>query len=374
MKKQLVLIGGGHAHMVTLANLRNFTEKGFGVTVIQPSEYHYYSGMGPGMLGGTYRPEEIRFATRRQVESKGGRFILGKAYRIDPHKQAVYLEGAEEEIPYDVLSCNAGSYVPRDTISDDYPNVFTPKPIEELLVAKQKILGLAASGKIRVAVIGSGPSAIEIAGNVHQLCAGQAVTMPTIQLFGGKKFMSGQPPRVRQLVKRILLQKGIEILEVGHVRRIDNDRITLENGQEYQADITFAAVGVKPSQIFARSGLPIGPDGGLQVNEYLQSIRYQNIFGGGDCIHFAAEPLHKVGVYAVRQNPVLHHNLLACLEGRPPGKFSPGGSYLLIYNLGDGDGVLAKWFIAFAGKLAFTIKDWIDRRFIKTFQENFDTP
>jgi NADH dehydrogenase FAD-containing subunit len=104
MIKQLVLIGGGHAHMVTLANLRNFTEKGFGVTVIQPSEYHYYSGMGPGMLGGTYRPEEIRFATRRQVESKGGRFILGKAYRIDPYKQEVYLEGAEEEIPYDVLS------------------------------------------------------------------------------------------------------------------------------------------------------------------------------------------------------------------------------------------------------------------------------
>ncbi len=53
MKKQLLLIGGGHAHMVTLANLENFTDKGFGVTVIQPSEHHYYSGMWPGMLGGT---------------------------------------------------------------------------------------------------------------------------------------------------------------------------------------------------------------------------------------------------------------------------------------------------------------------------------
>ena len=62
MKKNLVLIGGGHAHMVTLANLHAFIEKGFGVTVIQPSEYHYYSGMGPGMLGGTYKPDDIRFA------------------------------------------------------------------------------------------------------------------------------------------------------------------------------------------------------------------------------------------------------------------------------------------------------------------------
>jgi NADH dehydrogenase FAD-containing subunit len=370
MKKQLLLIGGGHAHMVTLANLQNFTDKGFAVTVIQPSEYHYYSGMGPGMLGGTYQPEEIRFATRRQVEAKGGRFILGKAYRIDPHKRLVFLEGTEEEIPFDVLSCNAGSYVPRDTLSGDFPNVFTPKPIEELLLAKEKILDLAGTGRITIAVIGSGPSAIEIAGNVHQLCRRQGVTMPKIQLFGGRSFMSGRPPLVRRLVKKVLLKKGIEILEVGHVQRIDNDRVVLENGEEYRSDITFAAVGVKPSQIFARSGLPIGQDGGLQVNEYLQSIRYANIFGGGDCIHFAAQPLHKVGVYAVRQNPVLYHNLLACLEGRPPEKFSPGGTYLLIYNLGDGDGVLGKWSMAFAGKLAFSIKDWIDRRFIKTFSSN----
>jgi NADH dehydrogenase FAD-containing subunit len=369
MKKQLLLIGGGHAHMVALAHLQDFVDKGFAVTVIQPAEHHYYSGMGPGMLGGTYRPEEIRFATRRQVESKGGRFILGKAYRIDPNKQVVFLEGSEEEIAYDVLSCNAGSYVPRETINGDFPNVFTPKPIEELLLAKQKILDLAGTGKIRVAVIGSGPSAIEIAGNVHQLCARQGVTIPAIQLFGGKNFMARQPPRVRRLVREILVRKGIEILEAGHVRRVDQERIILENGREYPADITFAAVGVKPSQIFARSGLAIGPDGGLQVNEYLQSTSYPNIFGGGDCIHFAAEPLHKVGVYAVRQNPVLHHNLLASLMGRPLVKFAPGGSYLLIYNLGDGEGVLAKWSLAFAGKLAFTIKDWIDRRFIRTFQE-----
>jgi len=59
MKKHLVLVGGGHAHMVTLANIGRFVEKGYRVTVIGPSEYHYYSGMGPGMLGGTYSPDQI---------------------------------------------------------------------------------------------------------------------------------------------------------------------------------------------------------------------------------------------------------------------------------------------------------------------------
>jgi len=366
--RQLVLIGGGHAHMVTLAKLQSFVEKGYGVTVIQPSEHHYYSGMGPGMLGGTYQPEEIRFATRKLVEEKGGTFILGKAYRIDPHKQRVILEGTDEEIPYDVLSCNAGSYVPRDMIQGESRNIFTAKPIEELLVARQRIMQLTAAKKITIAVIGSGPSSIEIAGNIHQLCREQGSTMPCIQLFCGREFMAGRPAKVRRLARTILARKGIEILETGYVQKIESGRVLLQNGQSYQADIIFPAIGVKPSPIFARSGLPVGPDGGLLVDECLRSSRYKNIFGGGDCISFAPMPLDKVGVYAVRQNSVLYTNLMACLDGKEPEKFSPGGSYLLIYNLGDGEGVLAKWFITFSGKLAFYLKDRIDRRFIRAFQ------
>ncbi len=43
MGKHLVLIGGGHAHMVTLENISSFIQKGFGVTVIGPSDYHYFA-------------------------------------------------------------------------------------------------------------------------------------------------------------------------------------------------------------------------------------------------------------------------------------------------------------------------------------------
>jgi len=370
MKKRLLLIGGGHAHMVTLANLQTFIEKGFEVTVIQPSEYHYYSGMGPGLLGGTYRPDDIRFATRMIVEKKGGRFVLGKAYLIDPEKRLVYLEGdSKNGISYDVLSCNAGSYVPREMVQGENRNIFYAKPIEELITAQKTIIAAAASVRITIAVIGSGPSSIEIAGNIHQLCRQQKTHMPHIQVFGGKQFMSGRPPMVQRLSRKILEAKGIELMEAGYVNKIEDNRIFAENGNSYHADIIFPAVGVKPSQLFTRSNLPTGPHGGLKVNRYLQSVGYDNIFGGGDCIYFEPEPLDKVGVYAVRENPVLYHNLIACLEGMPLQNFTPGGKYLLIYNLGDGDGVFSKWSLTFSGKFAFSIKDRIDRRFISTFQE-----
>jgi NADH dehydrogenase FAD-containing subunit len=368
--KRLVLIGGGHAHMVTLSKLESFISRGYQVTVIQPSNHHYYSGMGPGMLGGTYEPEDIRFATKQLVESKGGRFVKAHASVIDSKEQVVHLVESDEKIKYDVLSCNAGSYVPKDIVEGAGDNVFSAKPIEELNRAKETILKKLSDGPISIAVIGGGPAAVEIAGNIHQLCKKKALHQPQIRLFSGPELMSNGPLRVQKLIRKLLLRKGIEIIAKGYVERVVDGKIVVKNDTTYTADIIFPAIGVKPSKIFSKSGLDIGPDGGLKVNSFLQSTRHANIFGGGDCIYYADQPLGKVGVYAVRQNLVLYNNLMAALEEKPLERFSPGGNYLLIYNLGEGEGVLSKWSFTFSGKIAFIIKDYIDRKFIKVFHDS----
>jgi len=87
LKKHLVLAGGGHAHMMALAQLGRFVEKGHKVTVIGPSEHHYYSGMGPGMLGGTYAPEEIRFDTKQVVEKTAAPSSLARSSESMPERK-----------------------------------------------------------------------------------------------------------------------------------------------------------------------------------------------------------------------------------------------------------------------------------------------
>ena len=140
MAKHLVLVGGGHAHMMTLANIHAFVGKGHRVTVIGPSEHHYYSGMGPGMLGGTYSPSDIRFATKHVVEKQGGVFVLGKAVRVRPDERRIELESGET-VSYDVVSFNAGSYVPRLNLSEDTENIYPVKPIERLIESSSQNQG-----------------------------------------------------------------------------------------------------------------------------------------------------------------------------------------------------------------------------------------
>jgi NADH dehydrogenase FAD-containing subunit len=367
MGKQLVLVGGGHAHMVTLSKIHELVAAKHQVTVIQPSDYHYYSGMGPGMLGGTYSPDDIRFATRHVVEKQGGRFLRDKVTRIDPDVRTVVTESGQT-LPYDVLSFNAGSYVPTTIVAVEDQDIFLVKPIERLLEAKQRFLELLLQKKVEVGIVGGGPSAAEISGNLLQLAREKGGNAPSITIFSGRRLMARFPEPVRGRVERDLKRRRVRIVSNDYVEAIKSGHIQMRSGQTHAVDFVFLAVGVVPSTIFEASRLPTGPDGGLRVNRFLQSTAYPNLFGGGDCIYFEDHPLDKVGVYAVRQNPVLYHNLKAALEGTELQPFDPGGDYLLIFNLGDRTGVLHKRWLTFGGRPAFIVKDFIDRRFMKAFQ------
>lgn len=367
MGKHLVLVGGGHAHMMTLAAIRDIQDMGHSVTVIGPSKYHYYSGMGPGMLGESYTPQQIRFATRHVVEKLGGRFILDKVTRVDPVEKKVFLASGDT-LSYDVVSFNSGSSIDQQMVVPQSPAVFSVKPIKTLFKAQQKIIAETSTRKITIGIIGGGPSSAEISGNIRQLVHRHHGIQPIIQIFSSGNYMKQFPKKVRHLTKKKLAAKGIDILETSRVQQVNNRQIVLKTGESYPADIIFLAHGVRPSRIFSASNIPVGDDGGLLVNQFLQVTQYPEIFGGGDCISFAPQPLNKVGVYAVRQNPILLHNLVAALEGKPLQPFDPGGDYLLIFNLGQGQGVFHKGMLTFSGRLAFTIKDTIDRKFIRKFQ------
>lgn len=362
----LVLAGGGHAHLTVLANLADTIKRGHQVTVIGPSPEHYYSGMGPGMLGGTYRPEEIRFATRLVVERQGGQFVLDQVVRIDAPAQTVHLASGQT-ITYDVLSCNTGSQVDETLLAGhDSADFITVKPIERLQQAKDRVVALAGRGPFTIAIAGGGPSAAEIAGNLRQLTNRPGLNRPRIVIFAGHGLMGRFPEGVKNRVIHSLTSRGIEIINQ-RVTAISAQELTTESGRT-AADLVVLASGITPSPLFSNSGLSTGPESGLLVNRFLQSTDHPKIFGGGDCIYFADEPLDKVGVYAVRQNPILYHNLLASLEGQPLQAFAPGGKYLLIFNLGEGYGVLHKGWLTMEGRIAFWIKDLIDRRFMRQFQ------
>ena len=371
MGKHLVMVGGGHAHMTVMLNLRDYIERGHRVTQIGPSAYHYYSGMGPGLLGGSYRPQDVRFHIKKMAEDRGAVFVQDTVARIDPDKKMVILASGGE-IAYDVVSCNTGSTVPadEDTVAGD--NIFTVKPIENLIKVRQIIQAGLGSLSPKLIVVGGGAAALELTGNLWRLTR-QSGTEAAITVLGGRNFLASMPQKAKLYARKSMAERNIDIVEGTHVNRLTDSRAVMEDGAEFPFDLALLAWGIEPSHLFRESGLPVGADGGLLVNDFLQSVAYPEIFGGGDCINFEKQPLDKVGVYAVRQNPILFHNLLAALEDRSLQAFQPQDIYLLIYNLGNRTGIFFRGNWVLKGRLIFYLKDYIDRKFMRKFQVSGET-
>jgi len=368
MGRHIVLVGGGHAHMTTMLNAREFVERGHAVTLVSPSEHHYYSGMGPGMLAGTYRPQQVRFNVRRMVEARGAQFVESRVVGVDAGGRLLSLESGEQ-LPYDVVSFNTGSFVPMENIvPEPQPNVFPVKPIIELLRAQRLIREqLAGDAEVRILVVGGGPAGVEICANAWRLAAGHD-GRAHITLLAGHELLPASPAKVRRRVLASFKRRGIEVVTGPLAERVADGEARFSDGGAVAYDVALCAVGVRPYPLFRDSGLPTADDGGLLVDDNLECVGHPDVFGGGDCISMQGRQLARVGVYAVRQNPVLHHNLLAALEGGELEEFKPGGDYLLILNMGDGSGILRKRGLVWHSRLAFRLKDFIDRRFMRRFQ------
>jgi NADH dehydrogenase FAD-containing subunit len=219
--------------------------------------------MGPGMLGGFYRLEEIRFPIRKMAERQGATFVEDRVSRIDPANRK--LDCASGRIlSYDVVSFNIGSHVPVPFVSEPLQNVLPVKPIENLYKGRQRILDLLAEKAApRIVTVGGGPAGVEISGNAERLVAGKEKAEMT--LLTGSRLLPGWPEKARGMASRSLASRGVKIVEGARTEHIERDRVYLQDGSRVAYDICFVAVGVKPPELFVNSGLATGEDGGGKV-------------------------------------------------------------------------------------------------------------
>ena len=372
IKKRLVFVGGGHVHLLSLKNADQFIRAGAEVTLIGPDRFHYYSGMGPGMLSRIYKPEQVKFDVQSMVESRGGRFVKGKVISLDPANRTLALEGGEE-IPYDLVSLNIGSYVPMDRIPGAEGEGIPVKPIENLESARESILKKFRNGIPKVLLIGAGPAGVELAGNIWRLARSHNAQAEITLASSRDGILPNLDEKVGRVAQRSLSQRGIQILSNFRVGSMGKGLARSQSGLDVPYDVAILTIGITPQRIFSDSGVETSKDGALLVNDYLQSTSHPDIFGGGDCIAVRGKRLDRVGVYAVREAPILLRNLLAMLKGENLKAFKPQRRYLLILNLGDGTGLLVRGSWIWKGRLAFTFKNYLDMSFMSKFQVSGET-
>jgi NADH dehydrogenase FAD-containing subunit len=370
MARRAVLLGAGHAHLFTLKRAAAFVRRGVELALVAP-EVFWYSGLATGVLAGIYPPALDQIDVGALVVKGGGRFIRARATAIDVAARAVSLDTGPS-LSYDVLSCNLGSEVPLDAIPGAAAHGIAAKPVRNLWEMRQALearVGPAAPRQaLRVVIVGGGATGCEIAANIQHLVAARGGQAHITVLARGDRLLGDLPRGAAEKMARILGRRGVRLALRSPVVRVDSQAVTTADGQQVPYDFLVHATGLTPPALLRATGLPTSADGALLVDPFLRSVADPRVFGGGDCVALQGRELARVGVYAVREAPILCHNLLATLQGRPLRRFRPQRRFLLILNLGDGTGLLTWGPFSWHGRLAFWIKDRIDRAFLRAYQ------
>lgn len=358
----IVLLGAGHAHLLVLRHAAAFRRGGHRLTVVAPGPF-WYSGLATGVLNGERMPAEDQVDVAALAARAGAHFVPGEAVGLDRATRTVQLSDGHL-LPYDVLSLALGSRTAPLPGAADWPDrVFPVKPIAGLWALREALERRFAAGQpVRVVVAGAGITGCELAASIAGLASRRGGAAEITLLSGQGRPLRQLPDATAARLLERLGQRGIRH-RPGQVTAVGGMQLHTTHGL-VGYDILAVATGLRPEPLVGRLGLPVGADGGLLVDACLRSPADPRIHGAGDCITFAEGALPRAGVFAVRQAPVLKHNLLAAAEGGHPRRFRPRRRYLWIMNLGDGTGLASYGPLRWRGRLALRCKDWLDRRFL----------
>ena len=367
LTRDLVLVGGGHAHALLLRRWGMRPLPGVRVTVIDPSPTTAYTGMLPGFVAGHYPRKALEIDLVRLARFAGARIILGRAEGLDPDARTIALKG-QSPVRFDIASLDVGATGRIPDIDGFAEHVVCAKPLGRFADAWTSYLERVEAGdaKPRVAVIGAGAAGIELAlAARRRLTAGGATA--SVSLIEARETVGPElRPAARAALKRVLERDGVIVRLNAGIKAVTDQGLALSDGAFIEADFIIGAVGVMAWPWTNDTALET-QDGFISVDARLRSLSHPHIYAAGDCAHLTASPRPKAGVYAVRAAPVLEVNLRVALKGeRPATRFKPQHDYLKLISTGRKSAVAEKFGLALSASWLWRAKDLIDRRFMRS--------
>jgi NADH dehydrogenase FAD-containing subunit len=369
-RPHIVLIGAGHAHLYLMRHRHRLADAD--MTVVDPGAF-WYSGMAAGALGGAHEPAEIRIDPVRLARRYGLDSIRGRLSVLDRSERKAQLTDGRT-LDYDLISLNLGSSAPTLTALPDGPRVWAVKPIAQLVALRHHLTNAFERGESpALVVVGGGASGVELACNLRSLAARHAAQVTVTLVSSSRTLIPAAPSGARRWLAGYLRRIGVEV-RVG-MRAVSHHRdgllmaevggaMSQETLHLLGCEHVIHAGGLAPPGALDGLGLTLIDGRGLALHNTLQSVDDPDVFAAGDCAALVEHALPRLGVYGVRQAPVLLANLEARLHGRPLQRYRPQAKALTILNLGQDQGLAIRGRLWWAGRSSLLWKRWLDERFM----------
>ncbi len=367
-EKELVFIGGGHAHALVIREFGIKPIPDVRITLISEQTLTPYSGMLPGFVAGHYDYLDAHIDLDKLCRWANVRFIRATVTGINADSNTIEVDSGGI-YSYDQLSIDIGS-TPDLSVPGAREFAVGVKPVSHFGKVWNTLLEVSEFGQGDWGVIGAGAGGVELVlGMAHRFKDNKALRFHL--LFANERVLPDYPDKLASIAEDALANSNVTLHPNFRVAKVERDGLISTDKHKVILDKSIWCTGAVAASWLADTGLAVSPRGFIAVNQYLQSLSHQNVFAAGDCCDMVADPRPKAGVYAVRQAPYLAKNLRSVLIGKEQ-DLKPlllQKDFLSLLSLGRKTAVGCRMGYTFAGDWVWRLKNYIDQKFMNQLQK-----
>ncbi|PLX19402.1 MAG: pyridine nucleotide-disulfide oxidoreductase [Candidatus Muiribacterium halophilum] len=277
MKRDIVIIGGGPAGMITAITAKaNHPDKSI---VFIRKEERTLTPCGIPYIFSTLGTVEKDMVPDDPFLNKGLEIIIDEALDVNTKEKKIVL-ASKGELEYEKLVFATGSEPirPKWLTGSDLENVFVIKKDHKYLQNVKDIL----KEQKKIAVIGAGFIGVEMSDELAT-DGKEVFLIEKLPYILGRAFDED----FTKDMQKTLSNKGINILTGSGVKELKGngkvEKVILENGKEVEVDSVILSMGYAPQvSVAKKAGILITSTGGIWVDEYMRTS-VEDVFAVGDC-------------------------------------------------------------------------------------------
>jgi sulfide:quinone oxidoreductase len=327
LKKRIVIIGAGTAGITVAARLQQ-SKYYVDVTVVDPSDKHYYQPLWTFVGAGVFKASDS-VRDEASVIPKGVTWIKQRVTAVDAQNNLVVTD-AGDRIEYDALVVCPGIQINwnhvkgleetlgRNGVCSNYSYDSVPYTWQ-CIESFSRGVAIFTDPKT-VVKCGGAPQKICYLADDYFRQNGVRQNVELIYISGKPKLFTSEhyAKTLREVVRRKQIETrfNLNLIEVDGAAKEATFEQT-ETGEKVivKFDMLHVSPPMGPPAFIAASGLG-DTNGWVDVDKHtLQHTRFANVFSLGDC---SSLPTSKTGAAIRKQAPVVVANLLAYLQDSQP--------------------------------------------------------
>jgi len=338
---KVVIIGGGFGGISVAKSLKSTS---LDVTIVDKRNHHLFQPLLYQVATAALSPGDVAVPIRSIFSSKDSiRTVLGEVEAIDKEEKLLRFK-SRSPLRYDYLVVASGSkynYFGNNEWEEHAPGL---KSIDDAIAIRERLLySLEIADQLNsdedkepyltYAVIGAGPTGVEMAGAIAEIAKRNMMRdyknidpdkTKVYLIEAGPKVLLGYPDSLSKKAQQDLEEMGVTVILNQPVTDVKSDSVTAGDTVINTPNIIWAA-GVTSSPILDSLSVEQDKTGRIFVEDDLSVKGYPNIFVIGDAAHSKdseGEPLPALAPVALQQGKYVGRKIKDMVAGEKTKPFS----------------------------------------------------